>query len=138
MANQSLTPSEAFETFFSATEASDLDRFFGLLDDDVVMRFPYMLPGYPNEIRGREVCSGFFGSVVALFSGLRWIKPTVYSTNDPELAMATTASSAKLHNGTVYENEYVLLIRVRNGAIVEYCEFFDPNRAVPVFEALGA
>lgn len=138
MANQSLTASEAFETYFSATEGSDLEKFFALLDDDVVMRFPYMLPGYPNEARGRAECSGFFASVVALFSSFHWVEPTVYSTNDPELAMATTTSSAKMHNGTVYENEYVLLMRVRNGAIVEYCEFFDPNRAVPVFQALGA
>lgn len=138
MASQSLTPSEAFEIYFSATEGSDLDSFFALFDERIAMRFPYMPSGYPNECHGRAECAGFFGTVVALFSGLLWVMRTVYSTNDPEVAIATAASSATLPNGASYENEYVLLLRVRDGAIVEYCEFFDPNRAAPVFQALEA
>lgn len=138
MTSQSLTPSEAFETFFSATEGSDLDSFFALFDEQVLMRFPYIPSGYPNECQGRTECAAFFGTVATLFSELRWVKRTVYSTSDPELAMAIAASKATLPDGTSYENDYVLLLRVRGGAIVEYCEYFDPNRAAPVFQALGA
>ena len=72
--SQSLTPSEAFEIFFSATEGSDLDSLFALFDDHVTMRFPYMLSGYPKECHGRSEGAGFFATVAKLFSGLRWVK----------------------------------------------------------------
>lgn len=133
-----LGPVEAFAVFLSATERLDIAPFVALLDEDVVLRFPYMGGGRPKECTGRAASAEFLKIISAFFTSLRWVNPTVYATDDPELAIAVATSSATLPTGDHYENDYVLFLRVRDGKVVEYREHFDPARAEAAFQAIGA
>lgn len=135
--DQAMTPAQGLEAFLSAVERLDLEGLYAMFDDSVMMKFPYMIDGYPKELHGRTQCEGFFSSIVGIFSQIRWVKRDVYSTSDPELAMAIAESAMVMSDGGTYANEYVLLLRVRDGKIVEYCEHFDPNRAQPLFRAVA-
>ena len=133
-----LSPVEAFAVFLSATERLDIAPFLALLDDDVILRFPYMPGDRPKQCAGRVQAVEFLKIIPALFTHFRWVEPRVYATDDPELAIVVASSSATLTTGDQYDNDYVLFLRVRDGKVVEYREHFDPARAQPAFEAIGA
>lgn len=133
-----LGPVEAFEVFLSAMERLDVETFVSMLDDDVVLKFPYMWEGQPQECRGKPQAVEFLKIIPALFAEFRWVGPRTYATDDPELAMTVTKSRATLTTGDPYDNDYVLLLRVRDGKVIEYWEHFDPARARPAFQAIGA
>ncbi|AQA04617.1 hypothetical protein BVC93_21795 [Mycobacterium sp. MS1601] len=130
-----MTPTQGLLAYMSAFEELDLNGLFAMFDDHLTMRFPYIVDGYPKELQGRSQCEGFLSSVAAIFRQVRWVKRDVYSTSDPELAMAIAESSVILSGGGTYTNDYVLLLRMREGKIIEYTEYFDPNRAHSVFSA---
>ena len=133
-----LDPVEAFEIFLRAMEGLDVDRFVAMLDENVVLKFPYMWEGQPTECTGLAEAAEFLAIIPALFTEFRWVQPRIYATDDPELAMVITKSDATLTTGQHYDNDYVLLLRVRDGKVVEYWEHFDQDRARAAFRAIGA
>jgi hypothetical protein len=132
-----LTPVEAFEAFVPAMERQDIKTFFAMLDDDVVLHFPFMSEGYPKIVTGRVAAEEFLQVIPALFVKFAWINPRIYATDDPELAMMVAKSTATLNTGAPYDNDYVLFLRVRNGKVIEYWEHVDPARVLAAFEAIG-
>jgi uncharacterized protein len=133
-----LSPVQVCEVFLAAMERLDADAFTALLDDDVILSFPYMCGDRPKRCVGRAEAEEFLKIIPALFATVRWVESKVYATDDPELAVIVATSAATLTTGDPYDNDYVLLLRVRDGRILEYREHFDPARAEPAFTAIGA
>jgi ketosteroid isomerase-like protein len=105
----------------------------GKVDEDVVIRLPYAPPGVASELRGsghaRETLSEHWKTK----RSFAWRDVVIRRTEDPELLVTTARSEVMLVSGQPYQNDYIMLTRIRGGKIVEHVEYFNP---LPIVEML--
>lgn len=128
------SPSEIALLSLERTAAKDLDGLGALMDENIVMRFPFAPPGIPNSSTGKQASLEMTAGVFSMLEYLRFIDLQAFQTDDPELVFVTGRSEAKAANGNAYGNRYVFRIRVRDGRVVEHEEYFNP---LPVIAAFG-
>lgn len=111
--------------FLDALGSLDAERAFGYFAEEGTFAFPFAPPGMPALARGgKEVMRILRG--MAMFEAIELHDREIHATDDPELAVATFASRARLRGAGPYANRYVSLARVRDGRIIEYQEHFGP------------
>jgi ketosteroid isomerase-like protein len=114
----------ALHALLGAFEVLDFDRVGRLVAEDAVFEFPY---GPHPPIQGREAIVAFLNASMASFvSEMRFTVQAVHPAEDPELAFAEYASVGRLTNGGAYANRYIAVLRVRDGLIQGFKEFYNP------------
>jgi ketosteroid isomerase-like protein len=102
----------------------DFERVGRMVATDAVFEFPY---GTHPPLRGREAIVAFLNASMAGFvSEMTFTVQAVHPAEDPELAFAEYTSVGRLTNGGAYANRYVAALRVRDGLICEFKEFYNP------------
>lgn len=107
----------------------DVEGCLELFADDVVVHAPFVPEPIPRRMDGREAFAAAFRPVGALFADFRWTALDAHATDDPSLAFATGSSQVTLVDGRPYTQDYVFVLRERDGQISEYTEYMDPIRA---------
>jgi len=117
-----------------ALERLDFDAVAQLLAENAVFDFPFR--------KGRQAISGRTAIIDDLRVGmggfLRSMKFEVQSLHpceDRGLLVAEYASQGVTVDGRPYANRYAALLRVRDGKIVLFREFFDPTAAAAARDA---
>ena len=110
------------------------DAFPGEISPDFTLYLPFVPPGVPNEIRGREnvrqrLIETAKGRSKLILSHIRILR-----TEDPELLIATAKGEATMANGKPYRNNYVIFTRISEGVVLEHTEYLNP---LAVMEAAG-
>jgi uncharacterized protein len=111
----------------------EFDRFPGEVSPDFVLRLPFVPPGVPNEIRGREAVLEALRTTGKARGRLTFTDKVIRRTDDPELMMSTCKGSAQVNNGKTYRNEYIMLTRIRDGVVIEHTEYLNPLRVIEAF-----
>lgn len=132
-------PTNALEALDAhlALVAHDQEQWLALFADDAVVEFPYAASmGLPARLEGKDAIQSFFASVPDLLLNLVFRDVRRYPTMDPNIAIAEVHGSATVATTSrAYEQDYVMIIECRDGAIVRYREYV--NVAV-VHELFGA
>ncbi|HEX6389541.1 MAG TPA: nuclear transport factor 2 family protein [Solirubrobacteraceae bacterium] len=123
------SPTAALRDLAACIERLDADGCAALMADDAVLIAPFSPAPLPNRIDGAAAIGATFRQIFGAFRSFAWVETEVHATDDPELAFMTARSEIKLANGGDYDQDYAMTARVRDGQIVEYCEYFDPIRA---------
>ena len=131
-------PAEVLESMCAAFERLEVDAFIALLDENAQAYFPYLPDPYPKEARGREEIAAIFTLVDQLFAEFAFTKREPIPASDPELLIVRASSKGTLKNGDGYTNDYVFFIRVRDGKIIEYREYFDTTRLLAAVATISA
>ena len=115
---------------------TDIERWLELFAEDAVVEFPYApAAGLPERLEGREAIRRYFVETPKHFRGLVFTKVQRYLTTDPEVAIAEAHGSATIAvTGRQYEQDYVMMVRTRDGRISLYREYWNP---LPGLEAFG-
>ncbi|KFA88014.1 nuclear transport factor 2 family protein [Archangium violaceum] len=115
---------------------SDIGRWLELFTDDAVVEFPYAAGlGLPERLEGREAIRQYFMDTPKHFLGLTFTNVRRYPTTEPDVALAEAHGSATIAaTGSTYEQDYVMLVKARNGRISLYREYWNP---VPGIRAFG-
>jgi ketosteroid isomerase-like protein len=115
---------------------TDIERWLGLFAEDAVVEFPYARPlGLPERLEGREAIRRYFADTPKHFRGLVFTNVRRYLTTDPEVALAEAHGSATIAaTGRQYEQDYVMMVKTRDGRISLYREYWNP---IPGLEAFG-
>lgn len=100
---------------------------------DVTLKFPYAPPGSPRETVGFKACQTRMIAMASALKSLKWSDVNIRSTDEPGVVITTAKSKAETRWGQVYENDYVLITRFRNGLVCEHIEYFDPAPVIAVF-----
>ena len=96
--------------------------------EDGVMELPYASRGTAGRIEGRQAIVENQLSAQAVFSRFETPIFTAFPTTDADLFFAEYASDAEIKaTGRPYRNCYVGVFRFRDGKLVHWKEYFDPN-----------
>ncbi len=115
-------------------ENGDARGWCDLFADDGVLEFPYAPPGWNTRFEGRET----IWSHMQLFPEhltVRFTDVSFYETADPDLCIGEFHGSGKaIKAGGKLEQDYISVLKVKDGKIVLYRDFWNPLRHL---EALG-
>jgi ketosteroid isomerase-like protein len=120
-----------------ALATQDFPRWLDLLDEDIVIEFPYgESAGNAPRLAGKAAIAEAINAFFVRVPGIRFNNPVVYPSADPDEAFATYDVKVPVpENGRVYRQQYIGHFRQRAGKLVYLSEYFDPTRTI---EALGA
>lgn len=117
---------------------AEFEQFPGTISEDFVLRLPFVPPGVPNEIRGREKVRNLLLETVKGRSRINFSDVKIMRTEDPELAVSTANGEATMANGNVYRNSYVFFTRIRDGEVIEHTEYLNPLAVIAAAEEPAA
>lgn len=128
------TPVETISAFTDMLREALGDRvnqkggsFMDLVADDIVMTFPFALPGGQTELRGSTEIAHHLEALSSLITLDRMSKPLVHQTTDPEVAIVEVEGyGIGIPTGEPYEQRYVCVIQTRNGRIIHYKDYWNP------------
>ena len=102
------------------------ESFVQMFAEDGVMEFPYALPS-PRRVEGREALAAHLGYLARLVELLSVSDVVKHETTDPEVFIVEFASSGRaVATGEPFEQRYISVIRVRDGRIVHYKDYWNP------------
>src|SRR5471030_1955382 len=105
----------------------DAETFVQMFAENGVMEFPFALPNVAQRVEGREALSvrlGFLSGLIEFNSVSDVVK---HETSDPEVFIVEFAGFGKgLKTGEPFEQRYISVIRVHNGQIVHYKDYWNP------------
>lgn len=108
---------------------------YALDDEDVEFEAPYA-PGGANRIVGRQDVANYMPVVLEFFTIEELVETAQYRCTDPELVILEfyALNGVGVKTGLPYDQKYINVIRVRNGKIVQYRDYWNP---CVVLDAVG-
>ncbi|WP_329549213.1 MULTISPECIES: nuclear transport factor 2 family protein [unclassified Streptomyces] len=108
--------------------AKDMKGWADLCADDVVAEFPFAPEGTPARLEGRDAVYEYLRNYPDVIDVHKLPSVQIHATDDPNLAVAEwSASGTVLTNGNAYEMSYATFVTIRDGQIVNYREYWNPQ-----------
>ncbi|WP_266469649.1 nuclear transport factor 2 family protein [Streptomyces sp. NBC_00620] len=108
--------------------AKDMKGWADLCADDVVAEFPFAPEGTPTRLEGRDAVYEYLRNYPDVIDVRTLPSVRIHATDDPNLAVAEwSASGTVLTNGNPYEMSYATFVTIRDGQIVNYREYWNPQ-----------
>ncbi|WP_063046390.1 nuclear transport factor 2 family protein [Nocardia pseudovaccinii] len=131
------SPRELVERLFRELPARDADAFVELLAPDAVFEIPFVIPGMPNRLVGREEIRAHLAQ---RWSGISRIEvhgiyPQVYETADPEVVFVENEVDMTVPGAErARVRTSVNVVRVRDGKITLFRDYMDTARFARLVE----
>jgi ketosteroid isomerase-like protein len=128
------------ERFWKALEegpprGAALEAWKDTFAEDSVWEMPFAPEPLTKSVPGRHLIGHFVDWFFESVPDLRIDSLTVHETTDPELFVLELHGTATVsQNGKTYANTYCTHMRIRDGRIVLFREYFNPD---VVLEAFG-
>lgn len=100
---------------------------------DVVAEFPYAPEDHTRRLEGPAAIARFLENIGKFAEGFKLGEPTVYETESGCIAEYHGDAVFK-STGKTYSQDYVAIVKVRDGKIASIREYYDPLR---VLRAMG-
>lgn len=124
---QSMTDITALaDAWLQCLPEGDFEAFPGTVSPDFVLRLPFVPEGVPTEFKGREVAQAALKGSAKGRSKLVFTNKRILRTEDPELVVTTADAEARMANGNLYRNSYVMFTRIRGREVLEHVEYLNP------------
>jgi ketosteroid isomerase-like protein len=108
--------------------AKDMKGWSALCHEDVVAEFPFAPEGSPSRFEGREALYEYLRNYPSFIDVKRLPTLKIYGTDDPNVAIAEwSASGVVIGNGNPYEMSYATFVTFRDGLIINYREYWNPQ-----------
>lgn len=110
--------------------ASGLGGWTQLFAEDAIVEFPYAASlGTPARLEGRAALSAYLAELPAMES-FAFDPPRIFPSADPDFGCIEVHATARIPgSGQRYVQDYVMFGRAREGELVWYREYWDPNAA---------
>lgn len=108
--------------------AKDMKGWSELCADDVVAEFPFAPEGTPARFEGRDALYEYLRNYPSFIDVKSIPTLRIYGTDDENVAIAEwSASGVVIGNGNPYEMSYATFVTFRDGLIVNYREYWNPQ-----------
>jgi ketosteroid isomerase-like protein len=129
MENLKNTPAtELFRHSLDKFLAKDMKGWSEFCADDVVAEFPFAPEGLQNRFEGKEAFYAYLKDYPSFINVKSLPTLKVYATDDQNVAIAEWSVSGEvIADGNPYEMSYATFITFRDGLIVNYREYWNPQ-----------
>lgn len=127
------SPREIAERFLKHISECNIDGLKEFMHEDIVMTFPFTPANYPAKFEGLSDGIAFMKSFFVRLKRFSWVRADIYLTDNPEVVFINAKSECELLTGVPYGNEYVIKLVIRNGKLVDYCDYCNPAPIVAAF-----
>jgi ketosteroid isomerase-like protein len=129
MENLKNTPAtELFRHSLDKFLAKDMKGWSELCADNVVAEFPFAPEGSQNRFEGKEAFYAYLKDYPNFINVKSLPTLKVYGTDDQNVAIAEWSVSGEvIANGNPYEMSYATFVTFRDGLIVNYREYWNPQ-----------
>jgi ketosteroid isomerase-like protein len=108
--------------------AKDMKGWSELCADDVVAEFPFAPEGTPARFEGKEALYAYLKDYPSFIDVKSLPTLKIYGTDDKNVAIAEwSASGVVIGNGNPYEMSYATFVTFRDGLIIKYREYWNPQ-----------
>lgn len=119
-------PGALLRKLLSCLETFDFDGIDGLLHDDAVFDFPYRSSN--QIISGRvAIVEHLRAGLTAFLKSISFEVHALYPSQDGQFAISEHSSEGERAAGGMYRNRYVCVVQARDGRIVLYREYYNPQ-----------
>jgi ketosteroid isomerase-like protein len=129
-----MTPLELVDHALKLLVAQDMAGFAGLWAADGTAEFPFAPDGYPQRLEGREAVIDYLRDYPEKLDVRSVVSQSVHQTTDPEVVIAEFETEAVVvASGKTIRPRYIAVVRVREGEIQSYRDYWNPVVALEVF-----
>lgn len=108
--------------------AKDMKGWSELCAEDVVAEFPFAPEGSQARFEGREALYAYLKDYPSFIDVKSLPTLKIYGTDDENVAIAEwSASGVVIGSGNPYEMSYATFVTFRDGLIVNYREYWNPQ-----------
>ncbi|GAX55561.1 nuclear transport factor 2 family protein [Streptomyces olivochromogenes] len=108
--------------------AKDMKAWTDLCADDVVAEFPFAPEGAPARIEGRGALFDYLRGYPDVIDVREIPAVRIYPTDDENVAIAEwSVKGGVVSNGNPYNMSYATFVTFRDGLIVNYREYWNPQ-----------
>jgi uncharacterized protein len=123
-------PTQSFSAMLRRTLGEhlkpDAQTFVEMVAEDGVMEFPFALPS-ARRVEGREALAAHIAFLAGRIEFLSVSDVVKHATGDPEVFILEFAGSGRaVATGEPFEQRYISVIRLRDGHIVHYTDYWNP------------
>jgi ketosteroid isomerase-like protein len=126
------TPRELVERVQTLFLAGDVDGIADLVAEDVVIENPFAPDGHPTRVEGREsfrarLAARMGGGSIRFdqFADVEW-----HPSTDPEVVVVEFELHGRIPAGPssdrAFSRRYIQVVRVRDGQVIHWRDYFDP------------
>lgn len=120
--------SQLFRNSLDKFLAKDMKGWSELCAEDVVAEFPFAPEGSQTRYEGREAVYAYLKDYPSFINVKSLPTLKIYGTDDANVAIAEWSSSGVvIGNGNSYEMSYATFVTFRDGLIVNYREYWNPQ-----------
>ncbi|MEV6167420.1 nuclear transport factor 2 family protein [Streptomyces sp. NPDC051954] len=126
--SETLTSADMLRRSLDTFLAKDMKGWTELCDEHVVLEFPFAPAGSPVRLEGRTAAYEYLRGYPDLIDVHRITSLRIYATDDPNVAVADWSVTGRvLANGNPYEMSYATFVTFKDGLIVSYREYWNPE-----------
>jgi len=108
--------------------AKDMKGWSELCDENVVVEFPFSPDPASRKLVGRSAIYAYLKDYPKAIDVKSIPALKIHATADPNVAIAEWSASGRvISNGNPYEMSYATVVTFRNGLIVSYREYWNPQ-----------
>jgi len=105
----------------------DYAAFFNLFTDDVVFEFPYAQEPNPKRLDGKAALQQYLENMGQVLEITSFTEPIIHIAADAPVFFAQFGASGRnLSTGRSYEQSYISVIKVKDGRIAHYQDYWNP------------
>lgn len=122
------TAAELLKRSLDTFLAKDMKGWSELCNENVLVEFPFAPEGSPRRIEGRRAIYEYLRGYPDLIDIHSISSARIYSTDDPNVAIADWSVTGRvISNGNPYNMSYATFVTFKDGLIVHYREYWNPQ-----------
>ena len=120
----------------AARLAPGAGTFLDLFAEDAVLECPFAPPGSMHRVSGKKEIAAYLDQIKDSLGSDGMTLSAAFHTVDAEAAILEYSGTASnVRNGKHYAQRYIAVVKLREGRIVLFREYWNP---LPVVDAFGA
>ena len=120
------SPTSLLKRYLHGISQNNIDELSSIFHENAVMEFPYALRGLNDKINGLESILAYFQKIPFTWKLKKDCKIEIHFNKQDHIVAEYEGIESFKRTGRVYNQQYVCLLKVKDGKIIHFKEYFNP------------